>query len=55
VGPDIFDGIPLFHRNKRCFVAYDKLFFRKISRDPLLPIWFPSGEADVSKVMKKLA
>jgi hypothetical protein len=29
VDPDIFDGITLFHRNKRFFVAYDKLFFEK--------------------------
>jgi hypothetical protein len=26
---DIFDGITLFHRNKRCFVAYDELFLEK--------------------------
>jgi hypothetical protein len=26
---DIFDGIILFHRNKCCFVAYDKLFLEK--------------------------
>jgi hypothetical protein len=38
VEPDIFDGIALFHQNKRCFVAYDKLFLEKISKNPLLPI-----------------
>jgi hypothetical protein len=38
VEPDIFDGIALFHRNKRRFVAYDKLFLEKISNNPLLPI-----------------
>jgi hypothetical protein len=26
---DIFDGIALFHQNKHCFVAYDKLFLEK--------------------------
>ena len=35
---DIFDGIARFLRNKRCFVDYDKGFFRKITRGPLLPI-----------------
>jgi hypothetical protein len=29
VEPNIFDGIALFHQNKRCFVAYDKLFLEK--------------------------
>jgi hypothetical protein len=29
VDPDIFDGIALFHQNKRYFVAYDKLFLEK--------------------------
>jgi hypothetical protein len=38
VEPDIFDGIALFHRNKRCYVADDKLFLEKISNNPLLPI-----------------
>jgi hypothetical protein len=38
VEPDIFDGIALFHRNKRCFVAYDKLVLEKISNNPFLPI-----------------
>jgi hypothetical protein len=49
----MFDEITLFHRNKHCFVAYDKLFFKKISRDPILPNWFPSGGAYISIVMKK--
>jgi len=35
---DIFDGIARFHRNKGYFVDYDKGFFRKITRGPLLPI-----------------
>jgi hypothetical protein len=38
VEPDIFDGIALFHRNKHYFIAYDKLFLEKISKNPLLPI-----------------
>jgi hypothetical protein len=38
VEPDIFDGIALFHQNKRCFVAYDKLFLEKISNNLVLPI-----------------
>jgi hypothetical protein len=29
VEPDIFDLIILFRQNKRCFVAYDKLFLEK--------------------------
>jgi hypothetical protein len=29
VDPDIFDGIALFHQNKRYFVAYNKLFLEK--------------------------
>jgi hypothetical protein len=28
--PDIFDGIALFHQNKHCFVAYDKLFLKNL-------------------------
>ena len=35
---DIFNKIARFYRNKRCFVDYDKGFFRKISRGPFLPI-----------------
>jgi len=35
---DIFDRIARFHRNKRYFVDYDKGFYRKITRGPLLPI-----------------
>jgi hypothetical protein len=38
VEPNIFDGIALFHQNKCCFVAYDKLFLEKISNNPLLPV-----------------
>jgi len=26
---DFFDGIARFHRNKGCFVAYDKWFLEK--------------------------
>ena len=52
VDPDI-DGIARFHRNKRCFVDYDKRFFRKISRGPLLPIQVLQGEAYNSMAMKK--
>jgi hypothetical protein len=29
VDREIFDGIALFHQNKHCFVAYDKLFLEK--------------------------
>jgi hypothetical protein len=29
VGPDIFNGIARFHRNKHCFIAYNKLFLEK--------------------------
>ena len=50
---DIFDGIARFHRNKRCFVDYDKGFFRKITRGPLLPIQVLQGEAYNSVAMKK--
>jgi hypothetical protein len=32
VDPDIFDGIAWFRRNKRCFVADDKLFLQKSLR-----------------------
>ena len=53
VDPGIFDGIARFHRNKRCFVDYDKRFFRKISRVPLLPIQVLHGEAYNSAAMKK--
>ena len=53
VDPDIFDGIARFHQNKRCFVDYDKGFFRKISRVPLLPIQDLQGEACNSAAMKK--
>jgi len=38
VDPDIFDGIGRFHRNKHYIVDYDKGFFRKITRGPLLLI-----------------
>ena len=51
--PDIFDGIARFHQNKRYFVDYDKRFFRKISRGPLLPIEVLQGEACNSAAMKK--
>jgi hypothetical protein len=54
VDPDIFDGITWVHRNKRCFVAYDKLFLQKISEDPLLPIEVPYGESYSSAVVKKV-
>jgi hypothetical protein len=30
-------------------------YFRKISRDPLLPIWVPLGEAYSCIVMKKIS
>jgi len=53
VDPDIFDGIARFHRNKRCFVDYDKGFFRKISKGPLLPIQVLQGEAYNSAAVKK--
>ena len=45
VDPDIFDGIVRFHRNKCYFVDYDKGFFRKITKGPLLPIQVLLGEA----------
>jgi len=38
VDPDIFDEIARLHQNKCYFVDYDKGFFRKITRGPLLPI-----------------
>jgi len=53
VDPDIFDGIERFHRNKHCFVDYDKGFFRKITRGPLLPIQVLLGEAYNSAAVKK--
>ena len=53
VDPDIFDGIARFHRNKRCFVDYDKGFFVKIFWRPLLPIQVLQGEAYNSAAMKK--
>ena len=31
-GPRHLDSIARFHRNKRCFVDYDKGFFREITR-----------------------
>ena len=51
--PDIFDGIIRFHRSKRYFVDYDKGFFRKITRGPLLAIQVVYGEAYNSIAMKK--
>ena len=51
---DIFDGIARFHRNKRYFVDYDKGFFRKITRGPLLRIQVLYGEAYNSAVVKKI-
>ena len=51
--PDIFNGIARFQQNKRCFVDYDKGFFRKISRGPLLLIQVLQGEAYNSTAMKK--
>ena len=53
VDPDIFDGIVRFHRNKHSFVDYDKGFFRKITKGPLLPIQVLLGEAYNSTAMKK--
>ena len=53
VDPDIFDGIARFHQNKRYFVDYDKGFFRKISRGPLLLIQVLQGEAYNSAAVKK--
>jgi len=53
VDPDIFDGIARFHRNKHYIVDYDKGFFRKITRGPLLPIQVLQGEAYNSAAMKK--
>ena len=51
---DIFDGIARFHQNKRYFVDYDKEFFRKITRGPLLRIQVLYGEAYNSAVVKKI-
>ena len=51
--PDIFDEIARFHRNKCYFADYDKGFFRKISRVPLLLIQVLQGEACNSAAMKK--
>ena len=53
VDPDIFDEITRFHRNKCYFVDYDKGFFRKITRGPLLPIQVLQGEAYNSAAVKK--
>ena len=53
VDPDILDRIARFHQNKRYFVDYDKGFFRKITRGPLLPIQVVLGEAYNSIAMKK--
>jgi len=53
VDPDIFDRIARFHRNKWYFVDYDKGFFRKITKGPLLPIQVLLGEAYNSTAMKK--
>ena len=50
---DIFDGIARFHQNKCCFVDYDKGFFTKITRGPLLPIQVLLGEACNSAAVKK--
>ena len=52
VDPDI-DGIARFHRNKRYFVDYDKGFFRKITRCPLLAIQVLLGDARNSIAVKK--
>jgi len=53
VDPDIFDGIARLYQNKCKFVDYDKGFFRKITRGPLLPIQVLQGEAYNSAVVKK--
>jgi len=53
VDPDIFDRIARFHRNKHCFVDYDKGFFRKITRGPLFQIQVLQGEACNSTAVKK--
>ena len=54
VDPDIFNRIARFHQNKCYFVDYDKGFFRKISRVPLLPIWVLYGEAYNSTAVTKI-
>ena len=51
--PDKFDEIARFHRNKRYFVDFDKGFFRKTTRGPLLPIQVLLGEACNSVAVKK--
>jgi hypothetical protein len=46
--------IRALHPNIRCAIPITtQVIFRKISRDPLLPIWFPLGEAYSSIVVKK--
>jgi hypothetical protein len=39
--PDIFDRIAWFHRNKRYFVAYDKLFLEQSLRTHFCQFRFP--------------
>jgi hypothetical protein len=50
---DIFVGIAWFSQNKHYFVAYDKLFLEKITKDSIFPIQVPYGETYSFIAMKK--
>jgi hypothetical protein len=53
VHTDIFDGIAWFHRNKHCFVAYDKLFLEKSLGTHFCQFRFPKVRPIVVKPWKK--
>jgi hypothetical protein len=48
-------NLPDFSKINTTFVAYDKLFLEKISRDSLFPIHVPYGEAYIFVAIKNLA
>jgi hypothetical protein len=52
---DIFDGIEWFHRNKHCFIAYDKLFLEKSPGTYFCQFRFPRVRPIVQQPWKKLA
>jgi hypothetical protein len=52
---EVFDGIAWFHRNKHCFVAYDKLFLEKSLGTHFFQLKFLGVRPIVLQPLKNLA